>query len=75
MFGMIHGLEDLKVYDLLLEPSRWMKSLSTRFLVRSKPQLCVGNYFLGRKSTIFQFGTIQAQDSIRLNIAMICYCP
>ena len=52
-----------------------MKSLSTRFLVQLRPQLCVGNYFLGRKNTIFQFGTIRAHDSIRLNLAMIYYCP
>ena len=37
-----------------------MKSLSIRFLVQSRPQLCVGNYFLGHKRTIFQVGTIQA---------------
>ena len=72
---VMQGLEDLKVSDLLLEPGCWNESLSTRFLVRSKPQLCVGNYFLDCKNTIFQFGTIRGQDSIQLNLAMICYCP
>ena len=73
---MMKGLEELKVSDLLLELGRWNEELSHQILSPIEALIvCVGNYFLGRKSMIFQFGTIRAQDSIRLNLVMICYFP
>ena len=58
-YMIMQGLQDLKVYDLLLEPGRWNEEFIHQILSPIEALIVCGQLLLGRKSTIFQFSPFE----------------